>query len=263
MEPHATLARWAGNRLELEDSTQYVAGVRRTMAKTFGIPPADVRVRSAFVGGAFGGKGSAWSHVALAAMAARMTGRPVRLVMQRPQLFGPVGGRPTTAQAVRLGCDAEGRLTALEHRSTSSTSTIEDWLETCAIVTRMLYACPNLATAHRLAKLNVGTPTFQRAPGESTGMFALESAIDELATPPASTRSSCGCATTRASTRTGACPSRASRSPSASGSARSASAGRAAARCRARCATATGWWASAARAPPVPPSACPAPLACG
>ena len=181
MEPHATLAHWDGDKLEIEDSTQYVAGVRRTLARTFGIDPSRVHVRSAFVGGAFGGKGSAWSHVVLAAMASRQVGRPVRLVMQRPQLFGPVGGRPRTAQAIRMGCDADGRLSAIEHRSTSSTSMIEDWVESSAVVTRMLYASPAVATAHRLVKLNVGTPTFQRAPGESTGMFALESAIDEMA----------------------------------------------------------------------------------
>ena len=181
MEPHATLARWDGDRLEIEDSTQFVAGVRRTLARTFGIDLARVHVRSSFVGGAFGGKGSAWSHVVLAAMAAKQLGRPVRLVLQRPQLFGPVGGRPHTWQAIRMGCDADGRLTALEHRSTSTTSTIEDWVESCAVVTRMLYASPAVATAHRLAKMNVGTPTFQRAPGESSGMFALESAMDEMA----------------------------------------------------------------------------------
>ncbi len=181
MEPHATLASWDGERLEVEDSTQYVAGVRKTLAKTFGISPDLVHVRSSFVGGAFGGKGSAWSHVVLAALAARQVGRPVRIVLQRPHLFGPVGGRPRTAQAVRAGTDDQGRLTALEHRSTSSTSAIEDWVESCAVVTRMLYASPAVATSHRLVRLNVGTPTFQRAPGESTGMFALESAMDEMA----------------------------------------------------------------------------------
>jgi xanthine dehydrogenase YagR molybdenum-binding subunit len=181
MEPHATLAAWDGNRLTLHDSTQYVAGVQKTVAKTFGIPPEHVRVRNLFVGGGFGGKGSAWSHVVLAAMAARQTGRPVRLVLQRPQLFGPVGGRPQTEQTVSLGCDRAGRLTAIEHRAFANTSAIEDWVESCAVVTRMLYACPNVATAHRLVKLNVGTPTFQRAPGEATGSFALESALDELA----------------------------------------------------------------------------------
>ena len=181
MEPHATLASWDGEKLSVEDSTQYVAGVRRTLARSFGISPELVHVRSSFVGGAFGGKGSAWSHVVLAAMASRQLGRPVRLVMQRPQLFGPVGGRPRTAQTVRMGTDADGHLSALEHRSTSTTSVIEDWVESSAVVSRMLYASPAVATAHRLVKLNVGTPTFQRAPGESTGMFALESAMDEMA----------------------------------------------------------------------------------
>jgi xanthine dehydrogenase YagR molybdenum-binding subunit len=181
MEPHATLASWDGEKLSIEDSTQYVAGVRRTLAKTFGISPDLVHVRSSFVGGAFGGKGSAWSHVILAAMASRQLGRPVRLVMQRPQLFGPVGGRPATAQTIRMGTDADGHLTALEHKSTSTTSVIEDWVESCAVVTRQLYASQAVATSHRLVKLNVGTPTFQRAPGESTGMFALESAMDEMA----------------------------------------------------------------------------------
>ena len=181
MEPHATLASWNGDNLQIEDSTQYVAGVRKTLARTFGIAPEKVHVRSAFVGGAFGGKGSAWSHVVLAAMAARQVGRPVRLVMQRPQLFGPVGGRPRTAQSILAGADADGHLTALEHKTTSSTSMLEDWVESSAVVTRMLYASAAVATSHRLVKLNVGTPTFQRAPGESTGMFALESAMDEMA----------------------------------------------------------------------------------
>jgi xanthine dehydrogenase YagR molybdenum-binding subunit len=181
MEPHATLAAWEGNRLTLYDSTQYVAGVQKTVAKTFGMPADHVRVRNLFVGGGFGGKGSAWSHVVLAAMAARQTGRPVRLALQRPQLFGPVGGRPRTEQTVSLGCDRTGKLTAIEHRAIASTSAIEDWTESCAMMTRTLYACPNVATSHRLVKLNVGTPTFQRAPGEATGSFAIESALDELA----------------------------------------------------------------------------------
>jgi xanthine dehydrogenase YagR molybdenum-binding subunit len=181
MEPHATLAVWEGKRLTLHDSTQYVAGVQKMAAKTFGIPADHVRVINQYVGGGFGGKGSAWSHVLLAAMAARQTGRPVRLVLARPQMFGPVGGRPHTEQTVLLGCDRRGRLTAIAHHAIANTSAIEDWTESSAVLTRMLYACPNVTTSHRLAKLNVGTPTFQRAPGEATGSFALESALDELA----------------------------------------------------------------------------------
>jgi xanthine dehydrogenase YagR molybdenum-binding subunit len=181
MEPHAALAVWEGERLTVQDSSQYVAGARRVLARTFGMDPDRVRVRSEFVGGAFGGKGAVWSHVVLAAMAARQCARPVRLVMQRPQLFGPVGGRPCTEQVVRLGATRDGRLTAIEHRVWADTSVLEDWTEASAMVTRSLYACDNVATSHRLVRMNVGTPTFQRAPGESTGSFALECALDELA----------------------------------------------------------------------------------
>jgi xanthine dehydrogenase YagR molybdenum-binding subunit len=181
MEAHATLASWQGERLTLHDSSQHVAGVQRTVAKTLGLAAEQVRVRSLYVGGAFGSKGSTWSHVVLAAMASKQCGRPVRLVMQRPQLFGPVGGRPFTEQTLSVAADGDGRLTAIDHRSISTTSVIEDWTESSALVTRMLYACPNVATSHRLARMNVGTPTFQRAPGEATGSFALECALDELA----------------------------------------------------------------------------------
>jgi len=181
MEPHATMARWDGPQLTLYDSTQGVSGAAQAVAKTFGIAPGDVRVISPFVGGGFGCKGSSWSHVSLCAMAAKQTGRPVRLVLQRPQMFGPVGARPRTEQHLVLAARRDGTLTAMRHDSISNTSTIEDWTETCCMVTRMLYAVPNQITTHRLVQLNLGTPTFMRAPGETTGSFALESAMDELA----------------------------------------------------------------------------------
>ena len=181
MEPHATLAEWQGDRLTVHDATQYVAGDRDTLAKTFGIPPENVTVIDPYVGGGFGCKGSTWSHVVLAAMAARRVGRPVRLVLERPQMFGPVGNRPRTEQQLALGADADGRLTALRHASLSETSTIEDWLEPAALTARMLYACPNVESTHRLTRLNIATPTFTRAPGEASGNFALECALDELA----------------------------------------------------------------------------------
>lgn len=181
MEPHATIAVWEGDSLTLYDSTQYVSGVRRTVAKTLGLSPDKLRVMCPFVGGGFGCKGSVWSHVVLAAMAARQVGRPVKLVLERPQMFGPVGGRPRTEQRIALGAASDGRFTAISHDSLTTTSMIEDWTEPCAIVTRMLYDTPNQRTTHRLARLNVGTPTFQRAPGEATGTFALEVALDEMA----------------------------------------------------------------------------------
>ncbi|WP_144113321.1 xanthine dehydrogenase family protein molybdopterin-binding subunit [Paraburkholderia sp. BCC1886] len=181
MEPHATMARWDGPQLTLYDSTQGVSSAALAVSKTFGIGPNDVRVISPFVGGGFGCKGSSWSHVTLCAMAAKQTGRPVRLVLERPQMFGPVGARPHTEQHFVLAAKPDGTLTAMRHDSLSNTSTIEDWTETCCMVTRMSYAVPNQVTTHRIVPLNLGTPTFMRAPGETTGSFALESAMDELA----------------------------------------------------------------------------------
>jgi len=181
MEPHATIAAWSGDRLVIYDSTQYVSGVKETLAKTLGLAPDNVTVISPFVGGGFGCKGSMWSHVALAAMAARRVGRPVKLVLERPQMFAMVGNRPHTEQKLLIATRADGTLVAEQHDVMSETSMLEDWVEPSALVTRMLYACPNVSTSHRLARLNVGTPTFMRAPGESSGNFALETALDEMA----------------------------------------------------------------------------------
>jgi xanthine dehydrogenase YagR molybdenum-binding subunit len=181
MEPHATIAHWEGSHLTLYDSTQYVAGVRETTAKTLGIPVDQVEVRSPFVGGGFGCKGSTWSHVVLAAMAARQVKRPVKLVVERRQMFGPVGGRPCTEQRVLLAAKRDGTITAIRHDVLSHTSTFEDYTEPATQPTRSLYGIPNGALTQKIVQLNVGTPTFMRAPGESTGTFALECAMDELA----------------------------------------------------------------------------------
>ncbi|HZZ95057.1 MAG TPA: xanthine dehydrogenase family protein molybdopterin-binding subunit [Usitatibacter sp.] len=181
MEPHATIAHWEGPHLKLHDSTQYVAGVRETTAKTLGIPVEQVEVSSPFVGGGFGCKGSTWSHVVLAAMAARQVKRPVKLVVERRQMFGPVGGRPCTEQRVLLAARRDGTITALRHDVISHTSVFEDYTEPATQPTRALYGVANGAVTQRIARLNVGTPTFMRAPGESTGTFALECAMDELA----------------------------------------------------------------------------------
>ena len=180
LEPHATVALWEGDRLTVYDATQYVSGVQKTLGKILGISPDHIRVISPFVGGGFGCKGSAWSHVALAAMAARHVGRPVKLILERTEMFAPVGSRPQTEQRIIIGARRDGSLTALSHAVLSHTSVIEEYTEPSATVTRMLYSCPNLKTQQRLVSLNVGTPTFQRAPGEATGTFALEVALDEL-----------------------------------------------------------------------------------
>jgi xanthine dehydrogenase YagR molybdenum-binding subunit len=156
-------------------------GVQRTVAGTLGIAPEQVTVLCPYVGGGFGCKGSVWSHVVLAAMAAKMVNRPVKLVLDRTQMFGPVGQRPVTDQRMRLAAMSDGRLTASAHDTIAYTSMIEDWIEPCGLMTRMMYASPNQETTHRLARMNLGTPTFMRAPGEASGSFALESSMDELA----------------------------------------------------------------------------------
>ncbi|SAL71601.1 aldehyde oxidase and xanthine dehydrogenase [Caballeronia peredens] len=181
MEPHATLARWDGPKLTLYDSTQGVSGARSAVAKFFGIPDDNVRVICPFVGGGFGCKGSVWSHVVLAAMASKQTGRPVKLVLERPQMFGMIGNRPYTEQRILISARDDGIMTGMRHDLISTTSTFEDWTESSAIVSRMLYAVPNQSTSHKLVKLDIGTPTFMRAPGETSGSFALESAMDEMA----------------------------------------------------------------------------------
>ena len=181
MEPHATIAEWQGEQLILHDSTQSISGVNQTVARTLGLPEDNVRVLCPFTGGGFGCKGSTWSHVVLAAMAAKVVGRPVQLALERPQMFGPVGGRPRTHQHIVLAAKRDGTLTAMLHDVYSHTSEIEDFTEPSSNVTRMLYASPAIHTSQKLVPLNVGTPTYMRAPGESSGTFALEIAMDELA----------------------------------------------------------------------------------
>jgi xanthine dehydrogenase YagR molybdenum-binding subunit len=181
MEPHATLACWTGDRLTVFDSTQYITGVQVTLSKVLGLPRDHVRVKCPYVGGGFGCKGSMWSHVALAAMAARELKRPVKLVLDRSQMFGPVGGRPRTLQRFSASARRNGEFTDMSHDVVSHTSVIEDFTEPAALQTRLMYSCPRLRTTHRVVPLNVATPTFQRAPGHATGTFALESALDEMA----------------------------------------------------------------------------------
>jgi xanthine dehydrogenase YagR molybdenum-binding subunit len=181
MEPHATIARWDGDTLTVYDASQGVFGVRTRLAGMFGVAPENVRVISKYIGGGFGGKGSAWPHVILTAMAAKMIGRAVKIALWRPQMWGSVGYRSPTVQRVALGANADGTLVSTIHEVHSQTSQIDEFVESSGILTTMLYASPALLVTHRLTRLNVGTPTYMRAPGESSGSFALESAMDELA----------------------------------------------------------------------------------
>ncbi|GAA2080192.1 xanthine dehydrogenase family protein molybdopterin-binding subunit [Actinomadura alba] len=181
MEPHAALAVWADGGLTLYDSSQGVSAERATAAKVLGLPPERVRVISRHVGGGFGSKGTIRPHAVAAALAARATGRPVKIAVTRQQMFEVTGYRTPTIQRLRLGADADGRLTAIAHDVVEQTSTIVEFAEQTATPTRVMYATPALRTTHRLLRLDLPTPSWMRAPGECPGMYALESAMDELA----------------------------------------------------------------------------------
>jgi xanthine dehydrogenase YagR molybdenum-binding subunit len=181
LETHATIASWQGTRLTLHDSSQWAFGVQQRIAGIFGIPRSQIRVIVPYVGGAFGSKGQPWSHVALAAMAAKLVNRPVKLIVTRPQMFGWIGHRPQTEQRVTLGAGRDGRLASVTHDVLSETSVADEFVEACGIFSRDLYAVPNYGMSHQLPRLNISKPTYQRGPGESTGSFAMESAMDELA----------------------------------------------------------------------------------
>jgi xanthine dehydrogenase YagR molybdenum-binding subunit len=181
MEPHATLARWEGGGLVLYDSNQGAPAHRAPIAKVFGLEPDEVRVIAEHVGGGFGSKGTPRPQLVLAAMLARAAGRPVKLPVTRQQMFAFTGYRTPTIQRLRLGADREGRLTAIGHDAIEQTSTLREFAEQTATATRVMYAAPNRRTTHRLARLDVPTPSWMRAPGECPGMYALESAMDELA----------------------------------------------------------------------------------
>jgi xanthine dehydrogenase YagR molybdenum-binding subunit len=182
MEPHATMAVWEEDGgLTLYDATQGASADRDTIATVLGLPPERVRVVSPHVGGGFGSKGTTRPNAILAALAARAAGRPAKVALTRQQMYDLTGYRTPTIQRVRLGADADGRLTAISHEAIEQSSTLKEFAEQTATPTRVMYAAPNRRTTHHLARLDVPTPAWMRAPGECPGMFALESAMDELA----------------------------------------------------------------------------------
>lgn len=181
IELHVTVAAWDGERLTLWDKTQWVDNDRREIAHVFGIPEENVRVVSPFVGGAFGSALRTWPHVALAALAAKVAGRPVRLELSRREQYTHTGFRPRTEQRVALGAQRDGELVALVQEAWAQTSLYEEFAETTLDPPRQTYSCRNVRTRHRLVEMNTNTPCPMRAPGVATGLLAQEIAIDELA----------------------------------------------------------------------------------
>ena len=181
MEPHAIVAAWDGDTLSVDTPSQGLVMAQGRLAGLFGISPDKIHIRSPFLGGGFGSKGLISGPQVLGIMAARLVGRPVKLVLRREQMYGPVGHRAPTRQTLRMGADKDGRLTALDHRTKTTSSTFDDFFEPASDISHTLYASPAIATSHEAVRVDTGTPLFMRAPGEATGSIALESAIDEMA----------------------------------------------------------------------------------
>ena len=181
MEPHASVATWTGDRVDVQDSTQGTSFPKQLLATLFGIEQSSVRVRAEHVGGGFGSKSTPRPGVVLAVMAAKMLQRPVKLSYTRQMMFAMGGYRTPTLSHFRLAAERDGTLTAISHQAFSQTSTVAEFAEQTAEVSRHLYAAPNRLMTHRVAALDVPTPRFMRAPGECPGMYAHESAMDELA----------------------------------------------------------------------------------
>ena len=181
MELHVTTAFWDGeDKVTLYTKSQGVIGSQRSIANTFGLDPANVQINSRFVGGAFGSSLRTWPHEVAAVQAAKLVKRPVRLTLTREQMFTLVGYRPLTIQKIGLGASTDGKLVGITHESHSQTAVYEEFTENAVNVSRFLYASPNANTRYKVVPLNVGVPAPMRGPGEATGSFALESALDEL-----------------------------------------------------------------------------------
>jgi xanthine dehydrogenase YagR molybdenum-binding subunit len=183
MEPHVTLAVWDGDGLlTLYDSTQMVVGTKKLVSLVLSIPEEKINVVCEFLGGGFGGKSWSWPHTLLAALAAKVVNRPVRLQLSRAQMYSMVGHQPATVQTIALGANSDGLLSGIRHDSINPTSVFDDYVEYAAMASRHLWrASGGVATSHRVVHVNRNSPVPLRAPMEAQGHFALECAMDELA----------------------------------------------------------------------------------
>jgi xanthine dehydrogenase YagR molybdenum-binding subunit len=183
MEMHATIAVWnaSKDKLTLYETTQGVVNHHNTLCQMLDMPLESVHVISPFVGAGYGSKLFPWPQSLLAAVAARHVGRPVKVTVPRSLMFTTTGHRPATRQRVRMGATQDGKLVSINHDVLQETSMVDNYVERCTDPTPMLYSCPNVSAIQHLVQLNVGTPTPMRGPGTTPGLFAIESAMDELA----------------------------------------------------------------------------------
>jgi xanthine dehydrogenase YagR molybdenum-binding subunit len=181
IEMHASVAVWDGDEVTLYETTQGVMNAQAALAQILGVPKENVKIVTKFLGSGFGGKLFPWPHSAMTAIAARRLQRPVKLVLDRQMMFQNVGHRPRTQQRMRLGASADGKLVSLAQDYSNHTSFSDDISENCGEATPFLYSVPNLRVSSALVRRNVGTPAPMRGPGAVPGLFALESAMDEMA----------------------------------------------------------------------------------
>jgi xanthine dehydrogenase YagR molybdenum-binding subunit len=181
MELPATVAHWDGDRLTVWDKVQSIVGAQEAHAEAHGVPVANVRVISPFVGGAFGSAGQVWPHQLLASFAARKIGRPVKLVLTREQTYAGIGYRPTSRQRLAIGADVTGRIGVIVHEGRTETARYATYEDGLTASPKFMYISPNMRSTYRVVPLDVNQPTYMRGPGATTGTFALESAMDDLA----------------------------------------------------------------------------------
>ena len=181
LELHATTALWDGeDKVTVYEKTQGVKSTQRSIMDAFKLKEQNVQVNSDYVGGGFGSGLRTWPHTIAAVLTAKKVNKPVKLVLSRSQMFTMVGYRPYSWQKIGLGATPDGKLTGLTHEAISETSTYEEFTDRTVDLSKMLYACPNVNTSYKIIALDKSTPTWMRGPGEATGAFALESAMDEL-----------------------------------------------------------------------------------
>ncbi|HEX2284720.1 MAG TPA: xanthine dehydrogenase family protein molybdopterin-binding subunit [Mycobacterium sp.] len=181
MELPATIANWEGDRLTVWDKVQGITWALEAYSEAFGIPIDQIRVISPFVGGGFGVAGKIWPHQLLAAFAARQMRRPVKLMLNRAQFYTGAGYRPTSRQRLAIGADRSGRITAIVHEGRTENSRYESYEDGIVGPPRFMYSSPNLRSTYRSVPLDINPPTFMRGPGTTTGAFALECGMDDLA----------------------------------------------------------------------------------
>jgi xanthine dehydrogenase YagR molybdenum-binding subunit len=180
MEMHATTAMWEGDKLTVYDKSQGPKGVQAELARIFGLDEKNVKVVTEYVGGAFGSGLRSWPHVHAAVIASKKVNRPVKVLLNREQMFTMVGYRPESWQRIGIGASKDGKLVGITHHAVSNTSTYEDFTEGIATVSQYVYECPNVNTSYKILPLDINTPTWMRGPGPASGCFGLESAMDEL-----------------------------------------------------------------------------------